>query len=87
MVGQRKLRELWKYQVEQHRRAERLRNKKENAENETEGVEMDSITSCNEDEQYEQQIIIKSNMIFFLSIFYIIKGLYFIKFKQLCMKL
>lgn len=78
MVGQRKLRELWKYQVEQHRRAERLRNKKESAENETEGVEMDSITSCNEDEQYEQQIIIKSNMIFFLSIFYIIKGLYFI---------
>lgn len=78
MVGQRKLRELWKYQVEQHRRAERLRNKKESAENETEGVEMDSITSCNEDEQYEQQIIIKSNMIFFLSMFYIIKGLYFI---------
>lgn len=78
MVGQRKLRELWKYQVEQHRRAERLRNKKESTENETEGVEMDSITSCNEDEQYEQQIIIKSNMIFFLSIFYIIKGLYFI---------
>lgn len=78
MVGQRKLRELWKYQVEQHRRAERLRNKKESAENETDGVEMDNITSCNEDEQYEQQIIIKSNMIFFLSIFYIIKGLYFI---------
>lgn len=87
MVGQRKLRELWKYQVEQHRRAERLRNKKESAENETDGVEMDNITSCNEDEQYEQQIIIKSNMIFFLSIFYIIKGLYFIQFKQLCMKL
>lgn len=77
VVGQRKLRELWKYQVEQHRKAERLRNKKESAEHETEGMDMDSITSCNEDEQYEQQIIIKSNMIFFLSIFHIIKKVIF----------
>lgn len=68
MVGQRKLRELWKYQ-EQQRKAERLRNKKERAELETEGVEMDNITSCNEDEQYEQQIVIKSNMIFFSFIY------------------
>ncbi|CAL1689498.1 unnamed protein product [Lasius platythorax] len=60
VVGQRKLRELWKYQVEQQRRAERLRNKKESAEFETEeGAEMDSMAPCNEDEQYEQQIIIK----------------------------
>lgn len=79
MVGQRKLRELWKYQVEQQRRAERLRNKKESAEFETEeGAEMDSMAPCNEDEQYEQQIIIKSNMIFLSYIFYIMKRLYFI---------
>lgn len=75
MAGQRKLRELWKYQ-EQQRRAERSRNKKESAELETEGVEMDNITLCNEDEQYEQQIVIKSNMISFSYIFYIIKKLY-----------
>lgn len=75
VVGQRKLRELWKYQVEQHRKAERLRSKKESTEHETEGVDMDSITSCNEDEQYEQQIIIKSNMIFFFKyIVYYKKG-------------
>ncbi|XP_029164724.1 zinc finger protein 567-like isoform X2 [Nylanderia fulva] len=60
VVGQRKLRDLWKYQVEQQRRAERLRNK-ESAEfaAEVEGVEVDSTAACNEDEQYEQQIIIK----------------------------
>lgn len=72
MAGQRKLRELWKHQ-EQQRRAERLRNKKESAELETEGVEIDNITSYNEDEQYEQQIVIKSNMIFsFMYILYLI---------------
>lgn len=71
VVGQRKLRELWKYQVEQQRRAERLRNKKESAEfgTEAEGVEVDNMTACNEDEQYEQQIIIKSNLLFFHTYF------------------
>ncbi|XP_072746124.1 uncharacterized protein [Anoplolepis gracilipes] len=59
VVGQRKLRELWKCQVEQQRKAERLRNKKESTELETEGAEMDGTASCNEEEQYEQQIIIK----------------------------
>lgn len=59
--GQRKLREMWKHEVEQQRKAERLRNKKENAELETEGMEMDSTAQYNEDQQYEQQIIVKSN--------------------------
>lgn len=63
--GQRKIRELWKQQVEQQRKADRLRNRKENVELGTEGMEVDNMAQYNEDEQYEQQMIIKSNMIFF----------------------
>jgi len=62
VAGQRKIRELWKHQVEQQRKAERLRNRKENAEFETEGV--NNTAQYNENEQYEQQMIIKSNTIF-----------------------
>jgi len=62
VAGQRKIRELWKHQVEQQRKAERLRNRKENAEFGAEG--MNNIAQCNENEQYEQQMIIKSNTIF-----------------------
>lgn len=63
--GQRKIRELWKQQVEQQRKADRLRNRKENVELGTEGMEVDNVAQYNEDEQYEQQMIIKSNVIFF----------------------
>lgn len=63
--GQRKIRELWKQQVEQQRKADRLRNRKENVELGTEGMEVDNMAQYNEDEQYEQQMIIKSNVIFF----------------------
>lgn len=69
VAGQRKIRELWKHQVEQQRKAERLRNRKENAEFGTEGMEMDNIAQYNEDEQYEQQMIIKSNTVFFFAYF------------------
>jgi len=58
--GQRKIRELWKHQVEQLRKAERLRNK-ENAELRTEGMEIDGAVQ--ENQEYDQQIIIKSNLI------------------------
>lgn len=77
MAGQRKIRELWKQQVEQQRKAERLRNKKDNAEFEAERMEMDSVAQYNEDEQFEQQMIIKSNTIFHLHIFHLVKLLYF----------
>jgi len=71
VAGQRKIRELWKHQVEQQRKAERLRNKKENTEFGAEGT--NNITQYNENEQYEQQMIIKSNTIFSLYIFYLMK--------------
>lgn len=77
MAGQRKIRELWKQQVEQQRKAERLRNKKDNVEFEAERMEMDSVAQYNEDEQFEQQMIIKSNTIFRLHIFHLVKLLYF----------
>lgn len=60
MAGQRKIRELWKHQVEQQRKIERLRNKKENVEFGVEGIEVDNMGQYNEDQQYEQQMIIKS---------------------------
>lgn len=68
MAGQRKIRELWKHQMEQQRKAERLRNRKENVEF---GMEMDNMPQYNKDEQYEQQMIIKSNTVFSLHIFYL----------------
>lgn len=61
--GQRKIRELWKQQAEQQRKTERLRNKKDNVEFSTEGMEVDNMAGYNENEQYEQQIVIKSNAI------------------------
>lgn len=63
MAGQRKIRELWKNQLEQQRKADRLRNKKENTVFRVEGIEVDSTAQYNETEQYEQQMIIKSNII------------------------
>lgn len=59
VAGQRKIRELWKHQVEQQRKTERSRNRKENAEFGVDGVEMDSMAQYNQDEQHEQQMIIK----------------------------
>jgi len=64
VAGQRKIRELWKHQVEQQRKIERLRNKKENVEFVVEGIEVDNMGHYNEDEQYEQQMIIKSKRFF-----------------------
>lgn len=78
MTGQRKIRELWKHQVEQQRKAERLRNRKENVEFGTEGMEVDNAAQYNEDEQYEQQMIIKSNIIFPLLVYHFMKLSYFI---------
>ncbi|CAK9807419.1 Zinc finger protein 585A [Anthophora plagiata] len=59
--GQRKIREMWKHQVEQQRKAERerLRAVKENAEIRTETSDLDNISQYNEEDQFEQQIIIK----------------------------
>ncbi|XP_011175624.1 zinc finger and SCAN domain-containing protein 2 isoform X2 [Solenopsis invicta] len=59
VAGQRKIRELWKNQLEQQRKADRLRNKKENTVFRVEGIEVDSTAQYNETEQYEQQMIIK----------------------------
>ncbi|XP_011883064.1 PREDICTED: zinc finger protein 271-like [Vollenhovia emeryi] len=59
VAGQRKLRELWKHQVEQQRKVERFRSRKENVELGAEGVEADSVIQYNDDEQYGQQVIIK----------------------------
>lgn len=58
MAGQRKIRELWKHQVEKQRKVERLRNRKENVD--FDAIEVDNMGQYNEDEQYEQQMIIKS---------------------------
>lgn len=62
MDGQRKIREMWKHQLEQKRKAERerLRAGKENTEVVTEMSEVDNISQYNEEDQLEQQIIIKS---------------------------
>ncbi|XP_017788534.1 PREDICTED: zinc finger and SCAN domain-containing protein 2-like [Habropoda laboriosa] len=59
--GQRKIREMWKHQIEQQRKAdrERLRAVKENAEVRTETSDLDNISQYNEEDQFEQQIIIK----------------------------
>ncbi|KAL6258746.1 hypothetical protein P5V15_010696 [Pogonomyrmex californicus] len=54
VAGQRKIRELWKNQVEQLRKAERLNNRKENIEE----IEEDGM-ACDKDQQYEQSMIIK----------------------------
>ncbi|KAG7208297.1 hypothetical protein KM043_014539 [Ampulex compressa] len=57
--GQRKIREMWKQQTEQQRKAERerLRAERENTELTAETPELDNISQ--EDDQFEQQIIIK----------------------------
>lgn len=59
--GQRKIREMWKYQVEQQRKVkrERLRAERENTELEIETPELDNFGQDNEDHQLKQQIIIK----------------------------
>ncbi|XP_031775036.1 uncharacterized protein LOC116415089 isoform X1 [Apis florea] len=59
--GQRKIREMWKHQVEQQRKAERerLRAEKENTEIRSEALHLDNISRYNEEDQFEQQIIIK----------------------------
>ncbi|PBC27322.1 zinc finger protein 184 isoform X1 [Apis cerana] len=59
--GQRKIREMWKHQVEQQRKAERerLRVEKENTEIRSETLHLDNISRYNEEDQFEQQIIIK----------------------------
>lgn len=59
--------------MEQQRKAERLRNKKENVEFGAEEMEVDNMIQYNEDEQYKQQMIIKSNSIFPLIICHPIK--------------
>lgn len=59
--GQRKIREMWKHQIEQQRKAERerLRAEKENTEIRSETLHLDNISRYNEEDQFEQQIIIK----------------------------
>ncbi|XP_078042216.1 uncharacterized protein LOC144472755 isoform X2 [Augochlora pura] len=59
--GQRKIREMWKHQVEQQRKAERERFRagKDTPEVVTDTLELDSISQYNEKDQFEQQIIIK----------------------------
>lgn len=46
---------MWKYEVEQ-RRTERVQDKSKNI----------NRTTCTEDDQYEQQIIVKGNMISYI---------------------
>lgn len=62
MDGQRKIREMWKHQIEQQRKAERerLRAEKETTEVRSETSQLDNISRYNEEDQFEQQIIIKS---------------------------
>lgn len=70
--GQQKLREMWKHEVEQ-RKTERLQDKREN---------MDCIAQYNQDDQYEQQIVVKSNVAFYLYMFLLISRLWhFIQFR------
>lgn len=56
---------MWKHEVEQCR-AERLQDKKENT---------DCTDQHNEDDQFEQQIIIKGNITISLYMFLLIKRL------------
>ncbi|XP_020277480.1 zinc finger protein 3-like [Pseudomyrmex gracilis] len=56
VTGQHKLRTLFKYQNEQQRKAERLRNKSENAELAREDANNDSLQ---QNEEFEQQIIVQ----------------------------
>lgn len=62
MDGQRKIREMWKHQIEQQRKAERerLRAEKENTDVRSETSQLDIIPRYNEEDHFEQQIIIKS---------------------------
>nr|XP_033337684.1 zinc finger protein 665-like isoform X2 [Megalopta genalis] len=59
--GQRKIREMWKHQVEQQRKAERERFRagKDTPEAVADTLELDNISQYNEKDQFEQQIIIK----------------------------
>ncbi|XP_026668483.1 zinc finger protein 287-like isoform X5 [Ceratina calcarata] len=59
--GQKKIREMYKHQVEQQRKAgrERVRAERDNTEIGAETSESDNVSRCNEDDQLEQQIIIK----------------------------
>ncbi|XP_068986699.1 zinc finger protein 568-like isoform X1 [Bombus flavifrons] len=59
--GQRKIREMWKHQIEQQRKAERerLRAEKENTDVRSETSQLDIIPRYNEEDHFEQQIIIK----------------------------
>ncbi|XP_031837954.1 uncharacterized protein LOC116429307 isoform X2 [Nomia melanderi] len=59
--GQRKIREMWKHQVEQQRKVarERFRAGKETSEIVATASELDNISQYNEKDQFEQQIIIK----------------------------
>lgn len=64
--GQRKIREMWKQQVEMQRKneRERLRAERENTELAIETPELDNFYTTDGDEQFSQQIIIKSGSIF-----------------------
>ncbi|XP_043276637.1 zinc finger protein 41-like [Venturia canescens] len=59
--GQRKIREMWKEQVECQRRSERerLKNERENLDNHVESSELENLYNENGDEEFAQQIIIK----------------------------
>lgn len=75
MDGQQKIREMWKHQVELQRKAERerLRIERQNTEVITGLPDSDNDIKNNEDNQLEQQIIIKGNRIYFsLKIFIIL---------------
>lgn len=80
MDGQRKIREMWKHQVEQQRKAERerLRAEKENTEIRSEALHLDNISRYNEEDQFEQQIIIKSIYFIFQLTSILIKIIYHI---------
>lgn len=71
--GQHKLRELWKQEVEQRRKVERLRSKKETAELRVEDTEANNTAQYNEDAHYEQQIIGNSNMISLHTLLFMVK--------------
>lgn len=60
--GQRKIREMWKEQVECQRKTERerLKNERESSENHVETTHLDNLYNENGDEEFAQQIIIKS---------------------------
>ena len=66
--GQRKIREMWKQQVDILRKSERerMRGEKECTELATETHEFDTFYSDNGETEFAQQIIIKSNVYFFI---------------------